>query len=533
LLLSLRDLSEMYRMNAQLRSAIIRYLYDKLKNDIEDLPLGLELLELTYAGILPGQPHDLPLNVKVKGPRDISDFVLSYIQQLVQDSEQEIVTSFKNLEETGAFKDLTLIVDTYNFDDIVDVEEATTTNPPTPSTSNSPSTAPVEPVKVMETETIMKETKMVVPWWVWFIVALLILLCCICCVCFCVRRRRRASDKKDIQGGQQINVTARNREQRIRDPTIRKPKRASDESDVERGFNSTIRYQRPPRSVAQSRRTRHTKRVERGDDQSRRKRNARHSARTVRSHKTRSSHAPRTQAPATVIEISKVEAELETKATRAAKTRPPKELDVETAVSALSTGFDPDDEHAIVLYKPNPQARDPTYYTDRMMIPDQVDPEGSMADASLMSEVRREREEFRKEREAKNARAGWRDNMEMSRESLLPDPDEEKFEDDQAYYQSEMEYFEAEEPNEEMYGYSHPYDQSDKVLSDPEGAVADDLKFTKSKKKTKRKSRNTRRLSLFELSEQEMSTNLGCGLKDSDDDSPSIRTKPPPEREHE
>mmetsp|Transcript_17990 Transcript_17990/g.32683 ORF Transcript_17990/g.32683 Transcript_17990/m.32683 type:complete len:913 (-) Transcript_17990:164-2902(-) len=147
LLLSFRDLLETYRMNPSVRAAMIRYLFLKLKNDLEDLPYGLELLELTSPGRLPGMPHALPLKVVVKGPSDISDFVLSYIELIIRDSSQEIVTNLKKLDGTGgkAFKDASLSIETYNFDGILedDILEGST-NPPSKSPRTVETVHPVQ-----------------------------------------------------------------------------------------------------------------------------------------------------------------------------------------------------------------------------------------------------------------------------------------------------------------------------------------------------------------------------------------------------
>eukprot|EP00571_Detonula_confervacea_P000160 CAMPEP_0172328612 /NCGR_PEP_ID=MMETSP1058-20130122/60441_1 /TAXON_ID=83371 /ORGANISM="Detonula confervacea, Strain CCMP 353" /LENGTH=1378 /DNA_ID=CAMNT_0013045733 /DNA_START=151 /DNA_END=4288 /DNA_ORIENTATION=- len=328
LLISLRDLPEQYRMSQEIRAAIVRYMRDKLKYDLEEMGLGMELIELSYPGRLPGNPHALPLNVKVKGPSDISSFALSYIMQVMRDSNQEIVTQLKKLDGTGgtAFKDLQLSIETYNVNDI----SAGATNPP----SKSPTPWQSEPVKTKTAGRVTDADEgSTIPWWVWLIVVLVILCLCICCCCFYILRGRRDADKNNSEKGQEVNVFMQNHVP----GKYRRRAKPSQQSVAE--SKTTRRSRRPPISIDLS-----------ADDQSRR------TARTTRTHKTTRSSRP----PGLLL----VYPEDRLMA-----------FDAQTAVSALPVGDDPTEEHAMVLYNPNPQARDPTYYTNGTVNPDQVEPE--------------------------------------------------------------------------------------------------------------------------------------------------------------
>merc|ERR1712127_444774 len=103
----------------------------------------------------------------------------------------------------------------------------------------------------------------------------------------------------------------------------------------------------------------------------------------------------------------------------------------------------------MVLYNHNPEARDPTYYTNRAVSPDQVEPEGDKADASLMSELRSVRGGARREREVKDVQIDQLNNVEVRSREYIPDPDEERSGDHRAYYQNEKSFLGSEEPNEE------------------------------------------------------------------------------------
>jgi len=405
--LMLRNVPPGYRHSAEVRSLILRFITKMLEERLEN---GLELIKVEYAGRLKKLSRNgnnnrnnnggseklsqdgtrrklqsrsyerqrrleavsIPLRVTVSGPADISDFALSYIMETIRDRFDDLAAYLRKYGESldgdfnqNVFANVELSTDTFNFDDI----------------------ATSEPVKVRGNITMEETTK--VPWWVWLIVALVILLCCICCVGFCIHRRRRDADKNDTKQEQEFNVFMQNGTQRRRRPPLAESKR-------------TRKSQHPSRSVAV-----------RGSDQSRR------TARTKRTHKTRSYHPAPTPASAPVVVIPVSELDFETEVSRV-ETWHLKAFDAETDVSALPAGYDPPEENAIVLYNPNPQARndivlynpnsqarDPTFYTDCAINPDQVEPEGEkvhrsksiFADAALMNEVRHEREETRRERE--------------------------------------------------------------------------------------------------------------------------------------
>lgn len=400
----------MYRINAKLRAAIVGYLYDKLRVDMErDQSVGLELLELDYVGRLPGLPHGLPLSARVKGPSNLVDNALSYLQQLVKESEEEIVKNLKDLDDSeGAmFRDIRVIAGTYDLRDIVKGEW---TSPP----STSPTAEP-EPESELETETEMvveadipKAEEMItdVPWWVWVIVALAILSCC-SCVCFCILYRSwRKSQEKQVEIKRQYDVPMRNRR--------RRSLRLSSFNETE----GTKRKRRPPRS----KRSVHSKRR----------------AHTKRSRKE---------------------------------------------------GFEPSEEHAIVPIDPlrgrRACSRVPTFYRK---------PEGNMAGDLMMGEVRSKHEETRRVRAAKRARVSARDKSELGSMDL-PDPQEERYQENQAYYYQERHFLEPGEfqVDEEGYGGHKASYHSEKVFSDPKGFLSDDLKSVKRKKKSKknRKMRGT------------------------------------------
>ena len=127
LLMSLRNLPPEYRFNnPTIRAAIIRYLHDKLGYDLNQLGMGIELIELSSPGRLAGRPHALPLRVKIRAPSDIADFSLSYVLQVLRDANPQIMGELKKLERD--YRDGNVSFETYSFDDLMGMD----TLPPSP-----------------------------------------------------------------------------------------------------------------------------------------------------------------------------------------------------------------------------------------------------------------------------------------------------------------------------------------------------------------------------------------------------------------
>eukprot|EP00581_Thalassiosira_minuscula_P033122 CAMPEP_0183763346 /NCGR_PEP_ID=MMETSP0739-20130205/9637_1 /TAXON_ID=385413 /ORGANISM="Thalassiosira miniscula, Strain CCMP1093" /LENGTH=718 /DNA_ID=CAMNT_0026001747 /DNA_START=150 /DNA_END=2306 /DNA_ORIENTATION=+ len=474
ILISLEDLPLTYLMDEEVRKAIIDYLRVKLGSVFGSLPYELTLIELIDAGSLPGKPHSLPLDLAVSLPPFVGESVRLDILRVMRDSIPSFETDMKRNPSLGIeFDDVKVEVGVFDRNEIyndISIESneiyndvSIESDPPTPTPS--PTIDP-EPINVMNTVVLEETTK--VPWWVWLIVALVVLLCCLCCVCFYIRRRRK--DGNDGKQEQNVNVFMQN----PTPPRYFRRRQSSAES------RTTRKPQHQPKSVS----VRHS-------DRSRR------STRTKRTHKTRSSRPPPAPAaPASMVSIpmsvpvSAPIAETAVSDLALPDTAP----DTMTFISALPAGFDPPPENALVLYNPqaqgrdpsyNPQQpldRDPTFYTEYQVHPDQEEPEGDkvyrkqsmFGNASLMNEVRRERkDEVRKVRSTKAARVKkvhdkWDRNV-----------------------QSEPNF--ASEPPEEGYGHSGQMSyHSDKILSEPEGVTSDELvslpkNHAKKKKKKRRK----------------------------------------------
>lgn len=239
------------------------------------------------------------------------------------------------------------------------------------------------------------------------------------------------------------------------------------------------RSQRPAKSIAtRDDQTRKTRRAQ--DDPSRM------TSRTKKSQKTRSSRAP-VPTPEVAVPVIPIEEEYDddmlTEASPVTRAPP---ADAATAVSRLPGGEDPPEEQnaAIVLYDPNKKvARDPTMYDPNPLaiLPVQAEPEGDkinrkksmFADAHLMNEVHRERDE-----EAERRRSSRRKSNRRSMGNRL----KESF---KWARPSENDALEPPEdgPGNQLYLENGP-------MSEPEGLTSDELPAPK--RKSKRKSQKKR-----------------------------------------
>lgn len=193
MLLSLEGLDENYCISSETRAAIIWLTGDLIK---ENMGYSLELVEVSYPGRLPGEPHSLPLRITTVGPSNISIFALAYIVQAVRDHQREFVKRLKLLDGGDPFANIRLSVETFDFDDVVSGPTLTCTDSPNKSPTQEPETEPMPPMEEIN-DVDVKNTPAQVPWWmVFIIVALILLFCTVCTFCFCVYHKKGKKVKK-------------------------------------------------------------------------------------------------------------------------------------------------------------------------------------------------------------------------------------------------------------------------------------------------------------------------------------------------
>eukprot|EP00571_Detonula_confervacea_P007518 CAMPEP_0172319030 /NCGR_PEP_ID=MMETSP1058-20130122/36577_1 /TAXON_ID=83371 /ORGANISM="Detonula confervacea, Strain CCMP 353" /LENGTH=698 /DNA_ID=CAMNT_0013033973 /DNA_START=1 /DNA_END=2097 /DNA_ORIENTATION=- len=188
-LLRLQELAEQYRLSENIRASIIKFLKALIQEKLGyDLEIDLEILEMEWPGRLPGEPHSLPIEITAMGPADVSQFSTSYILKTIRENKGELVSYLKKLDGGDPFKNVGLVVETYDLNDIV----LGPTDPP----SRSPTKAR-EPVEVMDA-VIMEdvEAESGIPWWVWLIVGLAVLIMC-CCGIWCCMSNNRQDEKQE------------------------------------------------------------------------------------------------------------------------------------------------------------------------------------------------------------------------------------------------------------------------------------------------------------------------------------------------
>jgi len=165
---------------------VISFLENRLYDDLPDL---LQLQEVEYAGTLQtntrllqlggAPPSALPLLIGVQGPADVSDDVLPYLLQSIQDDIRDLEDSLGSMNR-DMYRNVRIAVDTYDTNDLLPEEKTRT-------------------IVFLEEE----QTASPMPWWAWFLIAMLILLCCCCCTWFCIagvfqyRKRKSSKDIKD------------------------------------------------------------------------------------------------------------------------------------------------------------------------------------------------------------------------------------------------------------------------------------------------------------------------------------------------
>ena len=144
MVLRLQDLPWDFRISAEVRSAILRYVKERIEADLADGDPPIVLLRLSYEGRLAGAPHSLALRIQLSSTADVSDFALSYLLDSLRQSEGEITEYLRRLDSgdrnlPDAFKRVNLFVDTYNFGDVSNKQ----TNSPSRSPSHRPIHSPI------------------------------------------------------------------------------------------------------------------------------------------------------------------------------------------------------------------------------------------------------------------------------------------------------------------------------------------------------------------------------------------------------
>ncbi|KAL7550905.1 hypothetical protein ACHAWF_014104 [Thalassiosira exigua] len=121
-LLHLRRLPQGYRLNRKVQESVVSYIERKLQAIMEEMGFGIEVIEVTYQGRLPGMPHALPLNVKVQAPSDVSSgFVRSIILEALGDSNIDIATELLKIDGIYGVApgNFAVAFDSYNLDDLL------------------------------------------------------------------------------------------------------------------------------------------------------------------------------------------------------------------------------------------------------------------------------------------------------------------------------------------------------------------------------------------------------------------------------
>lgn len=109
--------------------------------------LNIDLISVTYPGIIVGRPHDIPMKMTVNAPTDINDFALSYIIQVLKDDTLQIEESLQRLsQEDMDFNngDAELIIETYKVADVLVGDTFRPTSSPTITLKESNSAVAVE-----------------------------------------------------------------------------------------------------------------------------------------------------------------------------------------------------------------------------------------------------------------------------------------------------------------------------------------------------------------------------------------------------
>lgn len=167
--LTLRNLPSGYRLSPANRAAIIHYVKKLMKDNLDE---SLQLIRLVYGGgdrarslllsssSTPGLSRrlgdlSLPLLVTVDGPEDETDFALSYIMEVLEDHEQDIMRKLKSLD-WNAFVNAGLSTGTYDPDDpdtFLDEPEPDPEPEPEPEPKPEPTPEPTpKPVRLEQTE---------------------------------------------------------------------------------------------------------------------------------------------------------------------------------------------------------------------------------------------------------------------------------------------------------------------------------------------------------------------------------------------
>ena len=90
MVLRLQGLPWDFRISAEVRSSILRYVKERIQENLADGDSPIVLLRLSYEGRLSGAPHSLALRIQLSVPEDVSDFAVSYLLDSLRQSKQEI-----------------------------------------------------------------------------------------------------------------------------------------------------------------------------------------------------------------------------------------------------------------------------------------------------------------------------------------------------------------------------------------------------------------------------------------------------------
>jgi len=160
--------------------------------------LNIDLISVSYPGMIVGRPHTIPMKITVNAPTDINDFALSYIIQVLKDDKLQIEENLQRLSQEDmdfSNSDSELNIETYKFDDILVGETLRPTS--------SPTITIVEPNSAVVVEDNTGGGG--IPWWTWLLVALAVIICILISCCYMNRSKDEMDEEKEQQLTMYVN----------------------------------------------------------------------------------------------------------------------------------------------------------------------------------------------------------------------------------------------------------------------------------------------------------------------------------------
>ena len=440
---------------------IVAYMRDVLKLEIDELGLGMELIEVTNPGRMPGKPNDLPLKIQVRGPADISEFALIYMLQMMNDVKQDIENDLKTFDDGSGvanFEGVKLDISIYDPSDLAFGDTSAPTS--SPILSSAPTPFPQLESGVQKAGIMEESVENGIPWWVWLIVVLATLLCCICCICYCMRLRRGNTEEdhkfNDAPQVSQTNIHTNQLRSRL---SKRRRSMDSNMNPRPQRRDGHRRSRGPSFTTQRSRRTVRTRRTD--------KRPSRRST-------AESATPSRRDSPQQMV--------VNTKSSRSDS---PSLLRPEVGVPVVLRD-DPPEENVLALYDPRAHSQNKAPHNSA-----QAEPEGDkvmrkqsvFADDHLMSEVRREQQaNARRKRSARREKSMGNRLKQSFKRKQRSDATAEG--DGNAGVRRYMQNDPVDDGIEDVAYYHSTSDResSNRVASEPAGLLSNEAHRTKKKK---------------------------------------------------